>query len=135
MPNQNRVLVDMLAACRLVEPGAERIAADNAKLEGIIGRPHHTGRPVYISSKFREKCCFDRDFQRASLRTRSNRRTGGCKQQRKRQIVSVKTAQDHQKCHLAPRENLRKATCTRSVQPLSSTEESRVGNVRGRKGR
>src|SRR3546814_6180023 len=54
MPNQNRVLVDMLAACRLVEPGAERIAADNAKLEGIIGRPHHTGRPVYISSKFRE---------------------------------------------------------------------------------
>src|SRR3546814_10946336 len=39
MPNQNRVLVDMLAACRLVEPGAERIAADNAKLAGItVGR-------------------------------------------------------------------------------------------------
>src|SRR3546814_12296304 len=84
MPNQNRVLVDMLAACRLVEPGAERIAADKAKLAGIIGRPHHTGRPVYISSKFREKCWFDRDFQRASLRTSSHRRTGSSKTQRKR---------------------------------------------------
>src|SRR3546814_8212224 len=69
MPNQNRVLVDMLAACRLVEPGAERIAADNAKLEGIIGRPHHTGRPVYISSKFREKCCFRSEEHTSELQS------------------------------------------------------------------
>src|SRR3546814_15081784 len=120
MPNQNRVWVDMLAACRLVEPGAERIAAENAKLEGLIGRPHHTGRPVYISSKFREKCCFDRDFQRASLRTRSHRRTDGCTQQRKGKIVSVNQATAHPKCPIAPVETQRTAECPGPVPPYST---------------